>query len=92
MRRSPPRPSSNISTTSRIRIIRASASPGRSRLKACRRTGPSPSIGDELLDAAEGKRAAPERDEDDFAQMILENLKTAGVQQAHKEDNITFTS
>jgi len=28
----------------------------------------------------------------DFAQMILENLKTAGVQQAHKEDRITFTS
>ena len=24
--------------------------------------------------------------------MILENLKTAGVQQAHKEDRITFTS
>jgi adenine-specific DNA-methyltransferase len=28
----------------------------------------------------------------DFAQMVLENLKTAGVQQAHKEDRITFTS
>ncbi|MCX5820249.1 MAG: site-specific DNA-methyltransferase [Deltaproteobacteria bacterium] len=28
----------------------------------------------------------------DFAQMILENLKTAGVQQAHKEDRIAFTS
>src|SRR5688500_8192743 len=27
-----------------------------------------------------------------FAEMILENLKTAGVQQAHKEDRITFTS
>jgi adenine-specific DNA-methyltransferase len=27
-----------------------------------------------------------------FEQMILENLKTAGVQQAHKEDRITFTS
>jgi adenine-specific DNA-methyltransferase len=26
-----------------------------------------------------------------FTQMILENLKTAGVQQAHKEDKITFT-
>ncbi len=24
--------------------------------------------------------------------MILENLKTAGVQQAHKEDKISFTS
>lgn len=27
-----------------------------------------------------------------FPQMILENLKTAGVQQAHKEDKIEFTS
>ena len=27
-----------------------------------------------------------------FPQIILENLKTAGVQQAHKEDRITFTS
>ena len=31
-------------------------------------------------------------EEQDFAQMILENLKTAGVQQAHKEDKINFTS
>jgi adenine-specific DNA-methyltransferase len=30
--------------------------------------------------------------ERDFVQMILENLKTAGVQQAHKEDRINFTS
>jgi len=28
----------------------------------------------------------------DFVQIILENLKTAGVQQAHKEDKINFTS
>lgn len=28
----------------------------------------------------------------DFAQMILENLKTAGVQQAHKEDKINRRS
>ncbi|SOD99750.1 site-specific DNA-methyltransferase [Spirosoma fluviale] len=27
-----------------------------------------------------------------FEQMILENLRTAGVQQAHKEDRITFTA
>jgi adenine-specific DNA-methyltransferase len=52
---------------------------------------------DELIDtyeAAEGKRKAAEapRDFSDFAQMILENLKAAGVQQAHKEDRITFTS
>ena len=30
--------------------------------------------------------------EQDFAQMILENLRTSGVQQAHKEDKITFSS
>jgi len=36
--------------------------------------------------------AAPERTDEqaDFAHMILENLKTAGVQQAHKEDKIDF--
>ncbi len=28
----------------------------------------------------------------DFAQVILDNLRTAGVQQAHKEDRIEFTS
>ena len=28
----------------------------------------------------------------DFPQMILENLKTAGVQQAHKDNRITFTT
>jgi len=32
------------------------------------------------------------REERDFVQMILENLKTAGVQQAHKTDKIDFTS
>lgn len=52
---------------------------------------------DELIDtleAARGKRPAPERslDEADFAEVILENLKTSGVQQAHKEDRITFTA
>jgi len=56
---------------------------------------------DELIDvlaAAEGKRSARAkgigRDEavTEFAQMILENLRAAGVQQAHKEDRITFTS
>jgi len=27
-----------------------------------------------------------------FEQMILDNLKTSGVQQAHKEDRISFSS
>ena len=46
---------------------------------------------DELIDGV----AEPEAgygEEHDFARMILENLKTAGVQQAHKEDKITFTA
>lgn len=52
---------------------------------------------DELIDvlkAAEGKRKAAERDESvhDFAHMILENLKAAGVQQARKEDRISFSN
>ena len=32
------------------------------------------------------------RDARDFVQIILDNLKTSGVQQAHKEDKIAFTS
>jgi adenine-specific DNA-methyltransferase len=46
---------------------------------------------DELIDGLQQKR----RDylvQQTFPQMILENLKIAGVQQAHKEDRITFTS
>ncbi|RWP31943.1 site-specific DNA-methyltransferase [Mesorhizobium sp.] len=48
----------------------------------------------DLLEAAEGKRKAAERGDavTDFAHMIIENLKAAGVQQAHKEDRITFTA
>ncbi len=48
----------------------------------------------DVLEASEGKREAVERDDaiTEFAHMILENLKAAGVQQAHKEDRITFTS
>lgn len=46
---------------------------------------------DELIDqVAEGKSGyAPGQS---FEQMILENLKKSGVQQAHKEDKITFFS
>ncbi|GMU82479.1 MAG: hypothetical protein AMXMBFR47_23500 [Planctomycetota bacterium] len=45
---------------------------------------------DELIDPAK----APARTEDEagFVRMILDNLKAAGVQQAHKEDKITFSS
>ena len=46
---------------------------------------------DELIDTLRQQEAkyAPKQS---FPQMILENLKTAGVQQAHKEDRIAFTS
>jgi adenine-specific DNA-methyltransferase len=46
----------------------------------------------EILDAADGKRKPSEDQEGDFAAMVLENLKAAGVQQAHKQDRITFTA
>ena len=46
---------------------------------------------DELLDrVAEAK--ADYGPQQDFAGMILEQLATAGVQQAHKEDRIAFTA
>ena len=46
---------------------------------------------DELIDnVAEDKLGGGANQ--DFAGMILEHLKTAGVQQAHKDDRITFTA
>jgi adenine-specific DNA-methyltransferase len=46
---------------------------------------------DELIDAvAEGKAGYGAGQS--FVEMILENLKSAGVQQAHKEDKINFSS
>lgn len=51
---------------------------------------------DELIDGvAEPGRRYRHSDSgtpEDFANMILENLKAAGVQQAHREDRITFTA
>jgi adenine-specific DNA-methyltransferase len=52
---------------------------------------------DELINTtgvAEGGTTKTENNnsESDFAQMMLENLKTSGIQQAHKEDKINFTS
>jgi adenine-specific DNA-methyltransferase len=46
---------------------------------------------DNLIDPAKQTRTATEADRS-FEQVILENLKTAGVQQAHKSDKIEFTS
>ena len=46
---------------------------------------------DELIDnIAEGRLGYEQKQ--DFAGMILDHLKTAGVQQAHKEDRISFSS
>ena len=46
---------------------------------------------DELIDTL--KESSPDYGaKQSFAQMILGNLKTSGVQQAHKEDKITFSS
>ena len=46
---------------------------------------------DELIEGVAERRASY-GSVADFASVILENLGTAGVQQAHKEDRITFTS
>jgi adenine-specific DNA-methyltransferase len=46
---------------------------------------------DELIDSAK-EDETDYKVKQSFPQMILENLKTAGVQQAHKEDRITFTA
>ena len=46
---------------------------------------------DELIDIS--KERSPEYGaKQTFAQMILDNLKTSGVQQAHKDDKISFTA
>ena len=46
---------------------------------------------DELIDTLK-ENSSEDGTKQSFPQMILENLKTAGVQQAHKEDRITFTA
>ncbi len=48
---------------------------------------------DELIDPHKAREPGEEYGAvQTFEQMILENLKTAGVQQAHKEDRIAFTA
>jgi adenine-specific DNA-methyltransferase len=46
---------------------------------------------DDLIDSI-AEPGAEFNEKQSFPQMILENLKVAGVQQAHKEDKITFTA
>jgi len=47
---------------------------------------------DDLIDPARQQTSGSPDEAQGFAQMVLENLKAAGVQQAHKEDKITFTA
>ena len=47
---------------------------------------------DELIDPSVAESAADYAEKQTFPQMILENLRTAGVQQAHKDDKIDFIS
>jgi adenine-specific DNA-methyltransferase len=47
---------------------------------------------DDELPQKSGTFSGDRSDEADFVQKILESLKAAGVQQAHKEDKITFSS
>ena len=47
---------------------------------------------DELVDPSQPKIPEQTTDAADFANVILENLKTAGVQQAHKEGKLNFTT
>jgi adenine-specific DNA-methyltransferase len=47
---------------------------------------------DELIDGAADRGSKWGDPKQSFAQMILDNLKTAGVQQAHKQDRISFTA
>lgn len=47
---------------------------------------------EELIDPSVAEKDGDYGAKQSFPQMILEDLKSAGVQQAHKEDKITFTS
>jgi len=49
-------------------------------------------MGDDELLQNSGTFGDDKADESDFVEVILENLRTAGVQQAHKEDKIAFSS
>ena len=44
------------------------------------------------IEAAEGKREREDAPLNDFTQMVIDNLKSAGVHQAAKDDRITFSA
>ena len=46
----------------------------------------------ELTDATEGARGREDAPLNDFTAMVIENLRSAGVHQAAKDDRITFTT
>jgi len=46
----------------------------------------------DLIDAAEGRRTREDTPLNDFTQMVIDSLKSAGVHQAAKDDRITFTT
>lgn len=51
-----------------------------------------PADEEELIDAVEGRREREDAPLQDFTQMVIDNLKSAGVHQAVKDDRITFTT
>ena len=54
-----------------------------------------PADEEELIDlaqAADGQRERKDAPLNDFAQMVIDNLRSAGVHQAAKDDRITFTT
>ena len=89
---SPPRPTTNTSTTSPTRTSNKVRVAGPFTVESI-----SPhrvlavDENDEFIETF-GEAQAGYGSVQDFASIILENLRTAGVQQAHKEDRIDFTS
>ena len=89
---SPPRPTTSTCTTSPTRTAARCGSPAPSPWKASRLTGcwavdENGDVIDGIAETRDGYGTGY-----DFGKVVLENLKRSGVQQAHKEDRIKFTS
>ena len=93
---SPPRRTTNTSTTAPSRTRSASAWPARSPWRACHPTASWMRKRNSRTRTASPRQGAVYQvtggEKRDFAAIILDNLRTAGVQQAHKEDRIAFTA
>ena len=87
-------PTSNTSTTAPTRTARACASPARSPSKACRRTASCRPTRTTCSTCRThpGSAGASLTPPVDFAAMVLDHLRTAGVHQSRKADSIHFTS